>query len=267
MWRSWDEILDLFQRAERSGFDAAFVTDHFLSDWDGEGGDVLEAWTMLAALAREVPRIQIGTYVTSMTHRHPAVLVKQAVTIDHLSDGRLILGVGAGWNDREHKAFGIPFPPPRDRVDLVGEALEAFRLLETEERPSYTGSHMSLVEAPFLPRPTQGHIPILIGSRGRRMMKLVARYADYWDLDANEEEILELAAVVEEECRRIGRDPNEIMWMHEEIAKPGDPAADLRERVERLADVGVSFFLVNIWPRSDPALVGQVAAAFGSLRG
>jgi alkanesulfonate monooxygenase SsuD/methylene tetrahydromethanopterin reductase-like flavin-dependent oxidoreductase (luciferase family) len=267
MWRTWEEILDLFRRAERAGFDAALVTDHFLSDWEGEGGDVLEAWTLLAALAREVPRIQIGTYVVSVTHREPAVLAKQAVTVDHLSDGRLILGVGAGWNEREHQAYGIEFPTPRDRVDLVGETLAAIRLLETEERPSFGGDHVALVEAPFLPRPVNGHIPILIGSRRPRMLRHVARYADYWDLaDSTEDQIGELTATVAEECVRIGRDPDEIVWMHEEIAKPGDPGGDLLARVERLAPLGVSFFLVNIWPRRPPSLVDDIGATLSRLR-
>lgn len=267
MWHTWEEIFDIFDRAERSGYDAAFVTDHFLSDWDGEGGDVLEAWTMLGALAMEVPRIQIGTYVTSVTHRHPAVLAKQAVTVDHISAGRLILGVGAGWNEREHQAFGIPFPAPRDRVDLVGETLELLDLLETEERPSYEGTYLSIAETPFLPRPVGGHIPILIGSRGRRMLRHVARYADYWDLaDAAEEEIHRVAAIVSEECAQIGREPHEIVWMHEEILHPEDPAGDLRRRVERYAPVGVSYFLVNSWPKSDAGLVEQAAEAIAVLR-
>lgn len=262
MWHSWEEILDLFRRAERSGYDSAFVTDHFLSDWDGEGGDVLEAWTMLAALAMEVPRIQIGTFVASVTHRHPAVLAKQAVTVDHISAGRLILGIGAGWNEREHRAYGIPFPAPRDRVDLVGDTLEMIRLLETEERPSYEGSHLSMSEAPFLPRPVGGHIPILIGSTGRRMLRHVARHADYWDLaDSSEEDITRLAEVVSGECAEVGRDPDEIVWVHEEVLRPDDPGGDLRRRVERFAPVGVSYFLVNSWPKSDPELVERAAEA------
>lgn len=268
MWHSWEEILDIFHRAERAGYDSAFVTDHFLSDWDGEGGDVLEAWTMLGALAMEVPRIQIGTFVSSVTHRHPAVLAKQAVTVDHISAGRLVLGVGAGWNEREHQAYGIPFPAPRDRVDLVGETLEMLRLLESEERPSYEGTHLSMTETPFLPLPVGGHIPILIGSRGRRMLRHVARYADFWDLaDAAEDEIQRLAGIVAEECSQIGRDPDDIVWMHEEILRPKDPAGDLRNRVDRFAPVGVSYFLVNSWPKSDPTLIEQAAAAIALLRG
>jgi alkanesulfonate monooxygenase SsuD/methylene tetrahydromethanopterin reductase-like flavin-dependent oxidoreductase (luciferase family) len=256
MWRTWDEILDLFQRAERADYDAAFLTDHFLSDWDGEGGAVLEAWTTLAAIAREVPRIMIGTYVTSVTHRYPAVLAKQAVTVDHLSGGRLILGIGAAWNDREHRAYGIRFPAPRDRVDLAGETLEALHLLETVERPSMKGSHISLEEAPFFPRPINGHLPILIGSRGRRMLRHVAHHADYWDLaKSSPEEIVRLGGLLRNECRRIGRDPNAIVWMHEAVLEEGK---DPWERIEWLAPLGVSFFLVNAWPKRSPSLVDRV---------
>jgi alkanesulfonate monooxygenase SsuD/methylene tetrahydromethanopterin reductase-like flavin-dependent oxidoreductase (luciferase family) len=267
MWRTWDEILDLFLLSERLGFDSAFLTDHFLSDWDGEGGEVLEAWTMLAALAREVPRIRIGTFVSSMTHRYPALLAKQAVTVDHLSGGRLILGVGAGWNEREHQAFGMRFPPPGERVDLFGEALEAIARLEREERSSYQGQHVVLDDTPFLPAPINGHIPVLVGSRGRRMLSHVARYADLWDLaKSSPSEIRRLASIVEEECDRIGRDPTEIVWMHEERAVEVDPGGDLRRRVELLAPLGVSYFLVNAWPKTSPELIERVGSVLDDLR-
>ena len=266
MWRSWDEILDLWRRAERTGFDMAFVTDHFLSDWDGEGGSTLEAWTLLAALARDVPRIRIGTYVTGVTHRPIAVLAKQAATVDHVSGGRLILGLGAAWNDREHAAFGIPFPAIGDRVDLVADALEAMRRLESQDRTTYEGRRLRLADAPFEPKPVDGHIPILIGSQKPRMLRLAARHADFVDFArTSADEVRVLGARMDALAAEVGRPADAIAWMHEQIAGP-DPEAELSARVDALAPLGVSSFLVNVWPRSAPGVVDRAARALERLR-
>jgi alkanesulfonate monooxygenase SsuD/methylene tetrahydromethanopterin reductase-like flavin-dependent oxidoreductase (luciferase family) len=266
MWRSWDEVLDLFGRAERAGFDLAFVVDHFQSDWQGDAGPTLEAWTLLAALAAEVPRIGIGPYVAGITHRPVAVLAKQAVTVDHVSGGRLILGLGAAWNELEHRAYGIPMPPIGERVDLVADALEALRCFEHEERASLAGRRLALHQAPFEPKPVRGHIPILIGSTKPRMLGLAARFADYIDLgDASADKVTSIAGRLAESCARVDRDRVEIAWTHEVIAGP-DPAAELESRVAALAPLGVSVFLVNIWPRSDPAAVDRAGTALDRLR-
>lgn len=266
MWRSWDEILDLWRRAEQTGFDMAFVTDHFLSDWDGEGGSTLEAWTLLGALARDVPRIRIGTYVTGITHRPIAVLAKQAATVDHVSGGRLILGLGAAWNDREHAAFGMPFPAIGDRVDLVADALEAMRRLESQDRTTYEGRRLRLADAPFEPKPVDGHIPILIGSQKPRMLRLAARHADFVDFaQTSADEVRELGARMDALAAEVGRPADAVAWMHEQIAGP-DPEAELSARVDALAPLGVSTFLVNVWPRSAPGVVDRVARALERLR-
>jgi alkanesulfonate monooxygenase SsuD/methylene tetrahydromethanopterin reductase-like flavin-dependent oxidoreductase (luciferase family) len=266
MWRSWDELLDLWIRAERAGFDLALNTDHFLSDWDGDGGPTLEAWTMLGGLAREVPRIGIGTYVTGITHRPIAVLAKQAATIDHLSGGRLILGLGAAWNEAEHAAYGIPFPSVGTRVGMVGEALEALRSLESRPRTTFQGAHVAMRDAPFEPKPVRGHIPILIGSTRPRMMALAARGADLVDFgQASLAEVRAVGARMVAACRLAERDPASVAWVHEEIGG-ADPAAELTARVRALAPLGISVFLVNIWPRSDPAQVDRAATAIEGLR-
>jgi alkanesulfonate monooxygenase SsuD/methylene tetrahydromethanopterin reductase-like flavin-dependent oxidoreductase (luciferase family) len=266
MWRSWDELVDLWTRAERCGFDLAFNTDHFQSDWDGDTGPTLEAWTMLAALAVHVPRMQIGTYVTGITHRPVAVLAKQAVTVDHVSGGRLILGLGAAWNEPEHAAYGLQFPPIGDRVGLVEEALDAFRRLETEARVDFDGRYLTLRSAPFEPKPVGGRIPVLIGSRRPRMLRAAARSADFVDFsDAGAAEVVGIGEQLAANCAAIGRDPNEIAWMNE-LHPRSDPAAELTDAVEALAPLGVSVFLVNIWPRRDPSDVDRAAAALDGLR-
>jgi alkanesulfonate monooxygenase SsuD/methylene tetrahydromethanopterin reductase-like flavin-dependent oxidoreductase (luciferase family) len=140
------------------------------------------------ARRREEHRILIGAYVTEITHRLAGGAGEAGGDRRPPVRGRLTFGVGAAWNEREHEAFGMPFPPPRARVDLVGEALETIPRLERDQPASFAGEHISLVDVPFLPKPVNGHIPILIGSRGRRMLRHVARYADYWDLAAPSEE-------------------------------------------------------------------------------
>jgi alkanesulfonate monooxygenase SsuD/methylene tetrahydromethanopterin reductase-like flavin-dependent oxidoreductase (luciferase family) len=266
MWRTWDQMLGLWTSAELAGFDMAFDTDHFLSDWDGDGGPTLEAWTMLAALAREVSRIRLGAYVTGITHRPVAVLAKQAVTVDHLSGGRLILGIGAAWNEAEHRAYGFPFPPIGDRVGLVGEALEAMSRFESQERTHLEGRCLCLHDAPFEPKPVAGHIPVLVGSRRPRMLGLAARHADLVDLaDSSPADVIAIGERLAAACASIGRDPDAIAWTHEAVAGP-DPAGELVARVERLAPLGVSVFLVNIWPRSDPTAVRRAGDAIDGLR-
>jgi alkanesulfonate monooxygenase SsuD/methylene tetrahydromethanopterin reductase-like flavin-dependent oxidoreductase (luciferase family) len=266
MWRSWAELLALWARAERGGFDMGLIVDHFQSDWEGDTGPTLEAWTTLAALAREVPRIGLGTFVCGITHRHVAVLAKQAVTVDHLSDGRLILGLGAAWNEAEHAAYGLPFPPVADRVGLVGEALEALRRLETLPRTTLDGRYLRLRDAPFEPKPVHGRLPILIGSTRPRMLRLAARYASYVDLGEDDPNaIRRIGTSLAAGCEAEGRDPDSIAWTHEARAG-GDPAAELAARVDALAPLGVSVFLVNIWPRTDPADVDRAAAAIEPLR-
>src|SRR5215212_3477362 len=124
--RSWQQILDEFRLAEDLGFDSGWNWDHFVPLSGDPEGDSLEAWTLLAALATQTSRIRLGTLVTSTTYRYPAVLAKQAVTVDHISNGRLELGIGAGWMQREHHAYGIPFPSPKERVDRFEESIEIF---------------------------------------------------------------------------------------------------------------------------------------------
>lgn len=175
------QIEEHWQYAEETGWDSAWAFDHFFSLGASELDETLEGWTLLAGLAVKSSRVKIGLMVTGNTHRLPAVLAKQAVTVDHLSGGRLILGMGAGWQEREHAAYGIPFPPAGERVDRFGEALEMIHLLETQERTTFNGRYYTLDNAPFVPKPVNGHMPVMIGTAGPRMLRHVARYADYWD--------------------------------------------------------------------------------------
>jgi len=261
-WRSWQTLQRQWRWIEDTGWDSAWVFDHFWSLRPSNDGECLEGWTLLAALAAQTEQVKIGTLVTGVTHRYPAVLLKQAVTVDHVSGGRLILGLGAAWEEGEHRAFGIPFPPPGQRVDMFGETLEINRLFETQERVTFEGKHYTLVDAPFEPKPVNGHIPVMIGTSGKRMLRHVARYADYWDAGNTPEAIPGLVEQIKRHCEEFGRDPSEIrravsayfgpasnpnapvvVW---EDRPKADVERDFRAHVAAYAAVGVRTFLFNM---------------------
>lgn len=239
------QIEEHWQFAEETGWDSAWAFDHFFSLGPNEMEQTLEGWTLLAGLAVKTSRLRIGLMVTGNTHRNPAILAKQAVTVDHLSNGRLILGMGAGWNEREHAAYGIPFPSARERVDRFGEAMEMIHLLETQERTTFNGRYYTLVDAPFEPKPVQGHIPVLIGTAGRRMLRHVARYADYWDGGESPERYAENAALLRRYCAEIGRDPAEIRMVFSAYSAPLASVDAFRAHVVTYARIGVRTFLFN----------------------
>jgi alkanesulfonate monooxygenase SsuD/methylene tetrahydromethanopterin reductase-like flavin-dependent oxidoreductase (luciferase family) len=247
-YRPWSDIKEQWLWADESGWDSAWAFDHFFGlrkDMDGEEGVCLEGWTLIAALATMTSQVQLGLMVTGITHREPIVLFKNAVTVDHVSDGRLILGVGAAWQEREHEAYGIPFPPPGERVDRFAEQMEMYRLLETQQRSDFKGEHYSLVNAPFEPKPVHGHIPILVGSTGKRMMTYIAKYADQWDGGGTPEEYAERGKRLNQLCEEIGRDPAEIRWVLSTGSAPFETEDAFRDHVRRYADVGVRSFLFN----------------------
>ena len=218
--KSLARVYDEFQMAEDLGFDHAWLVDH-LVDTDGPPEHpCLEAWTLLAAIAARTKRIRLGVLVTSNTFRHPAVLLKEAVTVDHISGGRLILGLGSGWHDDEHRRYGIDLPEPAERVDRFAEAVEMISLLMSQPRTTFHGQHYRLDDAPLEPRPIQQpRIPILIAAHRPRMLRLAARFADQWDTfatlpgtatDGVSASMEERIRSLDDACREIGRDPAEI---------------------------------------------------------
>ncbi|MDQ2913715.1 MAG: TIGR03560 family F420-dependent LLM class oxidoreductase [Chloroflexota bacterium] len=181
---TYTEICGLAQGAESSGFDSFWVSDHFFG---GAGGtpdrNCLEAWTLLAALARDTKKIRLGVLVAAVQYRNPALQAKMAAGVDHMSGGRLEFGVGAGWKEDEYRAYGYDFPSPGDRVEQLRDGLEITRRLWQEDRATYHGKHYRIDDAVCAPKPTQRpRPPIWIGGAGPRVMRLAARYADGFDL-------------------------------------------------------------------------------------
>jgi alkanesulfonate monooxygenase SsuD/methylene tetrahydromethanopterin reductase-like flavin-dependent oxidoreductase (luciferase family) len=263
------QVYDEFQMAEDLGFDHAWLVDH-LVDTDGPPNDPIhEAWTLLAALAARTTRLRLGVLVTSNTFRHPAVLLKAAVTVDHISGGRLILGLGTGWHADEHRRYGIGLAAPAERVDRFEEAVELISLLMSQERTTYVGRHYKLDDAPLEPRPLQTpRIPILIAAHRPRMLRLAARHADQWDTFAAmpetategvETELAERIRYLDEACRAIGRDPAEIRrstWATAAALRSEDAYLDFVWRHRRL---GFTDFSTVIPAPADVPILRRVA--------
>ena len=174
---------------------------------------MLEGWSVLAALARETTRVRLGTLVTGVTYRNPALLAKQVTTLDTISGGRAILGLGAAWNDVEHEGYGYDFPPIRERMDRLEEALTIIKAMFTEERPTFTGTYYRIDQAYNVPRPVQpGGPKILVGGGGeQRTLRIAAKHADmtHW-FSLGLEGLKHKTEVLERYCEEIGRDPSTI---------------------------------------------------------
>ena len=242
----WDEILDRTRLAESLGFDGVWLFDHFKPMY-GEGpGPCFEAWTSMAALAAATERIRIGTLVTGMTYRHPSVLASEAVTIDHVSHGRLELAVGAAWYEDEHRELGIPFPSTGTRIAAFEEAVHVIKLLMTEDRASFNGEHYSLADATYRPRPVQRpHPPVWIGAHGDRMLRITARHADAWHAFGNPKQVGERSRDLDALAEKAGRDPTSILRASSlSISEPWD---EVRQTAEAYATEGVGYLVVG-WP-------------------
>jgi alkanesulfonate monooxygenase SsuD/methylene tetrahydromethanopterin reductase-like flavin-dependent oxidoreductase (luciferase family) len=243
---TWPQLVSQWQLAEELGFDSVFLFDHFMALYGDPDGPCHETSTLLAALALKTSKIRIGVLVYGNTHRHPAVFAKEMAMIDHLSDGRLILGIGSGWNEREHRAYSIPFPAAGDRVDMLDEAIQIIRSLFTEKRTTFAGQHYQLDDAPFAPKPVQSHMPIMIGGGRPRMLKLIAKRADIWDSGRTPDELREGIATIAEHCVEFGRDPAEIACSISMGADKLETDAGFADLIRSYREAGASQILFDL---------------------
>jgi F420-dependent oxidoreductase-like protein len=254
---TWDELVTRARLAEDAGLDGVWAFDHFTALYGDPNGPSLEAWTLLAGLARETSRVRLGTMVTGMTHRYPAVLAAEVVTVDHLSSGRVECAIGAAWNGEEHRELGIPFPPVGERMDRLEEGVQALRRLFTEDDVTFEGRFVRLEHATYRPRPVQRpHPPIWIGGTGRRRtLPIAGRYADVWHGWADDAaELAEMNAIVDRAAAEAGRDPSAILRASSlSISEPWD---EVRAAFEWMAGGRIGYLMIE-WPSEGRARLDE----------
>ena len=248
----WSETLATVQHAEATGWDGAWYADHFMPNAADNSGPTSECWTTLAALAVAVPRIRIGSLVAGNTYRHPAVLAKMAANVQEISGGRLVLGLGAGWQENEHAAYGIEFSTVGGRLGRLEEACRVVKGLLGEERTHLAGRYYTLTDAPLAPKPP-APVPLLIGGGGeKRTLRIAARYADEWNVWGTPELLRQKQEILDQHCHDLGRDPKTI----QRSAQAMLTITDDEELVKRLAGSGRPVIAGNV------ARVREIIAAY-----
>jgi len=269
----WAEILSAAQHVEATGWDGVWFADHFMPFTGDVGGPMLECWTVLAGLAAAVPRVRLGSIVAGNTYRHPAVLTKQAVTVDHIAGGRVVLGLGAGWQENEHTAYGIPFFDTKGRLDRLAEACEVVQRLKRDDRAELHGQHYELVDAPLSPKPL-GPLPLMVGGGGeRRTLRIAAEWADEWNVWGDPVSFAHKRSVLARHCDDVGRALDTIgtstnallflstdeRWLAQfrerDIGRPtiiGTPA-EVVDVVAAYRDAGVDELIIPDFTMPDPA--------------
>jgi len=248
---TYADILRVWREAdEQPLLEHAWLFDHFMPIVGEPTGPCLEGWSLLTALAASTERLRVGLMVTGNTYRHPAVLANIAATVDIISGGRLDFGIGAGWNELEHNAYGIPLYPVGERIRRLGEACQVIRLLWTEHAPSFEGKYYHLTEAFCEPKPVQKpYPPFVIGGSGEQLtLRVVARYADIWNYVTGPiEEFKRKNAVLDQHCSVVGRNPADIERSVQLVMNPGDWPAS-RELVRGFIEAGATHLILNLRP-------------------
>ncbi|MGD0595120.1 MAG: LLM class F420-dependent oxidoreductase [Acidimicrobiales bacterium] len=265
---SWADMLAVWTAADDiEVFESGWTFDHFYPIFSDSTGDCLEGWTTLTALAQATNRLRLGTLVTGIHYRHPAVLANMAATLDIVSGGRLEIGIGAGWNEEESGAYGIPLGSPRERSDRFEEACEVIIGLLSEDTTSFAGRYFQLTSARCNPKPVQRpHPPVCIGGSGeQRTLRTAARFAQHWNfVGGTVEEFAHKRDVLHEHCAAIGRNPSEIL-LSSHVRFEGDPA-ETAAAASALGEEGVGLAIVQLRPPHTPDVLEPLAAALAELR-
>lgn len=260
--QSWADLADVAAHAAGTGWEGIWVADHFMPSTPPADGPMLECFTVLSALAASVPSVRLGPLVAGNTYRHPAVLAKMVATLDQVSAGRAVLGLGAGWQENEHRAYGIEFFDVAGRLDRLDEACAVVRGLFDRARTDFRGRHYQLLDAPLEPKPVQAHLPLLIGGGGEKVtLRIAARWADEWNTWGPPEVLAAKGAVLDRHCESIGRDPKEVQrsaQMVIDLDGSGLPfdrpmplvsggVAELQDLMAGYVEAGVSEFILPDW--------------------
>lgn len=265
----FEDLASRWQMFEELGFDSVWDCDHF-NQPSQPTGPYFEGWTLLSALATYTQRIRIGVLVTSNTFRHPALLAQQATTVDHVSGGRLELGLGAGWFAAEHQRLGLAFPEPAERVSMFREAVAVIDSLLRNDSTTFAGEHYQLNDAYVRPKPVQQpRPPITLGAHRSRMLRICAEYADAWNSFGSVAEIAERNRILDSHCADIGRDPLEIRrsfygWASNLAAQglpdPWSSVDAFEEVVGVYLEAGINEFIMDQPGPHQQAVLERVAA-------
>ena len=264
----YPRVAAVAHHAASTGWDGVWVADHFMPNAADVSGPVLECWSVLAALAATVPRVRLGSLVSGNTYRHPAVLAKVASATDCISGGRVVLGLGAGWQENEHRAYGIAFHTVAERLAMLDEACEVITGLLRADRTTFDGRSYQLADAPLEPKPANPALPLLIGGGGEKVtLRIAARWADEWNVWGTPDVLRHKGEVLERHCTDVGRDPASIAhsaqallylstdeaWLAQKRSAPvgtatliGTPA-QVVEQVAAYRDAGVDELIVPDW--------------------
>jgi probable F420-dependent oxidoreductase len=256
------EVLEQARVADATGWYGVWLADHYMpntGDATPARGDTYECWALLPALAAVTERVRIGTLVSPTSVHHPALLAKRAATIDWLSGGRMVLGLGAGWQINEHHAYGIELEPPGKRVSRFDEAIQIVRSLLSAESTTFHGAYYDFTDAPCDPKPLQSPLPLLVGTRSPRMLRITARNADEWNTWGTPEQAAVHRAALMETCHEVGRDPatvrtsvNAIVDLDGTAPPPGraalfGSAQQLIDQFGQYAELGFDEFILPDW--------------------
>jgi F420-dependent oxidoreductase-like protein len=265
---TWADMLAVWKEADDiEAFESGWLFDHFYPIFGDSAGPCLEGWSLLAALAQATSRLRLGTLVTGIHYRHPAVLANMAATIDIISGGRLELGIGAGWNQEESGAYGIPLGSPRERSDRFEEACQVLIGLLSAEVTDFSGTYYHLSGARNEPKgPQRPHPPIVIGGSGeRRTLRTTAKYAQHWNfVGGTTEDFARKRDVLHQHCADLGRDPKEIT-LSAHVRLEGDNVAGAAAQAAALGEQGLDLAIVYLRPPLSPAILAPLADALAPL--
>lgn len=267
---TWSDMLAVWKEADQiEVFESGWNFDHFYPIVDDKSGPCMEGWMTLAALAQATTRLRLGTLVTGIHYRHPAVLANMASTLDIISGGRLELGIGAGWNQEESGAYGLPLGSPKERSDRFEEACQVLVGLLSQETTTFDGEYYQLKDARNEPKgPQQPHMPICIGGSGeKRTLRTVAKYAQHWNfVGGTAEEFAHKRDILFAHCEAVGRDPKEITLSSHIRLGPNGEVGPAVESAAALGEEGLDLAIVYIRPPLSPAVLAPLAEALAPLR-
>ncbi len=260
---TYEDMLAVWREADAIPvFEHAWLFDHFMPLGNDPTGPCLEGWTLLAAYAAQTERLRVGLMVTGNTYRHPAVLANMGATVDIISRGRLDFGIGAGWNELEHTAYGIPLPRPGERIARLAEACEVIKLMWTQEAPDFAGKYYQLQGARCEPKPVQKpYPPFMIGGGGeQKTLRVVAQYADLWNFSGGPvEDFVHKNQVLDEHCAAVGRDPASIQRSVQVRVDSANPAS-ARDTLRGYIEAGATHLVCMLMPPYPADIVRRVAS-------